>query len=120
MALTPNDDDPLPENIRPYIMTMLAWDNIDRLEETLFGSGTSHRVSGIAVHVTHFGPSLPPPPGIVQARTRKRSIYTSVSSIIPPCNATDCCGPRARAFVEVTAEEILAEAKKKNLLWMLV
>ena len=28
---------PLPETIKPYINTTLAWDNIDRLEETLSG-----------------------------------------------------------------------------------
>ncbi len=39
---------------------------------------------------------------------------------MPPYNAGDRCGPQARAFVEVTAEEILAEARKKNLLWILV
>ena len=35
-------------------------------------------------------------------------------------HAGDRCGPRARAFVEVTPKEILAEARKKNLLWILV
>ena len=35
MASTPNKDVPLPEDIQPYIDTTLAWDNIDRLEETL-------------------------------------------------------------------------------------
>lgn len=39
----------LPVSIKPYVITNLAWDNIDRLEETLTGKGTSHRVNGIAV-----------------------------------------------------------------------
>ena len=39
-------------------------------------------------------------------------------SAIPLYNAGDRCGPRARTFVEVTAEEILTEARKKNLLWI--
>ena len=39
----------LPSNILPGLFTTLAWDNIDRLEETLSGEGTSHRVNGIAV-----------------------------------------------------------------------
>jgi len=120
MALTPDNDVPLPENIQAHINTTLAWDNIDRLEETLSGAGTSHRVNGIAVQARHFGPSLPLPPGIEQARTRKRSTDPSVSWVVPPYNAGDRCGPRARAFVEVTPEEILAEARKKNLLWILV
>ena len=51
---------------------------------------------------------------------RKESIDPSVISVVPPYNAGDRCGPRARTFVEVNAEEILAEARKKNLLWILV
>ena len=42
IALTPDNEVPLPENIQAYVNTMLAWDNIDKLEETLFGAGTSH------------------------------------------------------------------------------
>lgn len=48
---------PLPETIQPYINTTLAWDRIDRLEKTLFGAETSHRVDGIAVQARHFGPN---------------------------------------------------------------
>ena len=33
---------PLLDNILPHVSTTLAWDNIDRLEETLSGEGTSH------------------------------------------------------------------------------
>ena len=50
---------PFPDNIKPHVSTTLAWDNIDRLEETLSGEGTSHRVNGIAVQATHFEPQLP-------------------------------------------------------------
>ena len=35
MALTPDNEVPLPENIQAYVNTMLALDNIDKLEETL-------------------------------------------------------------------------------------
>ena len=120
MALTPDNDVPLPENIQPHINTTLMWDNTDRLEETLSGVGTSHRVNGIAVEARHFGPTLPPPPGIEQARTRKRSIDPLVSSVVPLYSTGDCCSPRVRAFIEVTPEEILVEARKKNLLWISV
>ena len=120
MALTPDNDIPLPENIQPHVNTTLPWDNIDRVEETLSGMGTSHPVKGIAVQARQFGPSLPPTPGIELARTRKRSIDPSVSSAVPPHNTGNRCGPQARAFVEVTAEGILAEARKKNLVCILV
>ena len=43
------DTIPLPQNIKPGLFTTLAWDNINRLEETISGKGTSHRVNGIAV-----------------------------------------------------------------------
>ena len=39
----------LPTTLHPTIFTTLAWDNIDRLEETIGGQGTSHRVNGIAI-----------------------------------------------------------------------
>ncbi len=42
-------DPTLPGNIFPGVFTTLAWDNIDRLEKTLGGEGTSHRVNGIVV-----------------------------------------------------------------------
>ena len=37
---------PLPDNIQPLVCTTLAWNNIDCLEETLSGEGTSQRVNG--------------------------------------------------------------------------
>ena len=120
MALTPDNEVPLPENIQAYVNTTLEWDNIDRLEETLSGAGASHQVNGIAVQARYFLLSLPPAPGIEQAGTGKRSIDPSVILIVPPYNAGDRCSPCARTFVKVTAGEILAEARKKNLLWILV
>ena len=39
----------LPTNTHPCVPATLAFDNIDRLEETLSGGGTSHRVTGIIV-----------------------------------------------------------------------
>jgi len=45
MALTPDNDVPLAK----HIQATRARDNIDRIEETLYGAGTSHRVNAIAV-----------------------------------------------------------------------
>ena len=47
--LSSGDDVPLPTDLRLGIFITLVWDNIDRLEETLSGGGTSHRVNGIAI-----------------------------------------------------------------------
>ena len=49
MVMTPENIVPFPDNIKPHISTSLAWDNIDRLEETLSGVATLHRVNGIAI-----------------------------------------------------------------------
>ena len=62
-------------------------------------AGTSHGVNGIAVQARDFGPSLSPSAGIEQARTRERSIDPSVISVVPPYNAGNRCGRRARTFV---------------------
>lgn len=120
MASTTENEIPLPENIQPYINTTLAWDNIDRLEETLSGAGTSHRVNGIAVQARHFGPSLPPKPVAELVRTRRRSIDPVIHTAVPHYNAGERCGPRARGYVKVTAEQLEANARQKNLLWILV
>ena len=62
---------PLPDTIQSHVGTTLAWDNIDRLEETLSGEGTSHRVNGIAVLARHFGPQLLPEPSTQIVQTKK-------------------------------------------------
>ena len=49
MAANLNQKLVLPGTFHPNVFPNLAWDNIDRLEETLTGKGTTHRVNGIAV-----------------------------------------------------------------------
>jgi len=71
MVATPGNEVSLPENIQPFVRTTLAWDNIDRLEETLSGAGTTHRVNGIAVQARHFGPNLPPELRLKQNKEKK-------------------------------------------------
>ena len=46
----------IPRGIKPNVQVTLAYDNIDRLEETLGGGGTSHRVNGIIIQPRAFGP----------------------------------------------------------------
>jgi len=109
---------PLPENIHPFTCTTLAWDNIDRLEETLSGGGTSHRVNGIAVQASHFGPHLPPPSASPVSKSKRRSIESVGDAMLPIYNAGERCGPRPRGYVEVISWK--DEAWKKDLLWILV
>ena len=106
MVATPGNEVPLPENIRPFIGTTLAWDNIDCLEETLSGEGTSHRVNGIAVQAVHFGLKFHPHQ-YLQWSNPKREAY---NANLPIYNA---------GYVEVTSTQIMENARKKNLLWLL-
>ena len=50
MAANLNQKLVLPGTIQPNVFPNLAWDNIDRLEETLTGERTTHHVNGIAVY----------------------------------------------------------------------
>ena len=121
MASTPENGTPLPDNIQPHISTSLAWDNIDRLEETLSGGGTSYRVNGIAVQSRHFGLHLPPSqetPVIV--KTKKGSADVLTGGELPIYNAGERAVPPPMSYDEVTASEIEKQTWKKNLLWMLV
>lgn len=63
----------IPTGIQPNIPTTAVFDNIDRLEETLSGSGTTHRVNGILVQQAFIGPMKPPEYPKVE-KTKRRSI----------------------------------------------
>ena len=80
------DTVPIPECIQPHVPTTLGWDNIDRLEETLSGKDTSHRVNGIAVQRKTCGPFLPRAAHV--EKTRKRSVQPILESI-PEYNAEE-------------------------------
>ena len=89
---------PLADNIHPFISTTLAWDDIDRLEETLSSEVISHQVNGIVVQANHFG--LHPPsdsaPIIVKS---KRRIIESMNGEIPPVyNTGEQCGRTCYEF----------------------
>lgn len=64
----------LPETIQPDIFTQLAWGNIDLMEETLTGAGTTHRVNGIAIQPKIFGPQPQKVPLPHVAKTKQCSV----------------------------------------------
>lgn len=83
----------LPSSIKPNVFTTIAWDNIERLEETLSGHGTSHRVNGIAVQPRVFGPDPPPvkPPPV--ARSKQRTLTLAKQAELPVFVAGSRAGP---------------------------
>ena len=108
----------LPTNVLLGIPTTLAYDNIGRIEETLSGAGTSHRVNGIVIQP--LAPTVKPPPKDQTAvKTRKRSIDPPPLQL-PLYNAGVHVGPPVLELVEINSEEAIRNAQMKNQLWSLV
>lgn len=120
LAVTSRNEVPLPDNIRPFTNTTLACDNIDRLEETLSGEGTSHRVNGIAVQANQFSPHPQSASAPIIMESKRRSIESVDDETLPVYNVGERCGPHSRGYVEVKLNEVIENARKKNLLWILV
>lgn len=107
----------LPSNIHPGVFTTLAWDNIDRLEETISGEGTSHRVNGIAVQAKTVNP-VPVQPMPTVAKTKKRSIDPS-QPMLPTYNAGQQVGPPQSKSADADTAANTQLAREKNLVWVL-
>eukprot|EP00058_Branchiostoma_floridae_P000977 XP_002586465.1 hypothetical protein BRAFLDRAFT_106667 [Branchiostoma floridae] len=107
----------LPSNLHNQVFTTLAWDNIDRLEETISGGGTSHRVNGIAVQprVTESTEveALPP-----VTKTKRRSIDAQ-QPVLPTYNVGQREGPEPCQSVDLEEEDITHTARLKNIIWMI-
>ena len=114
-AMTAADDVILPSNVHPIIPTTLAFDNIDRLEETLSGGGTSHRVNGIIVQPqVSTALLIQDLPKVVPSK--KRSI-TPVPLEIPDYNAGERVGPPITHAVALNFQPVVQDAHNRNLLW---
>ena len=111
----------LPASIQPGIFTNLAWDNIDRLEETLTGKGTFHRVNGIAVQARICGPFLPRVELPRVERKKQRSVSIEHQEREVYVTGTHI-GPQPIPTVQNHVEEAKNAAQvahKKNLMWIL-
>jgi len=121
LAVSLNQRVALPRTIKPSVFTNLAWDNIDRIEETLTGEGTSHRVNGIAVQPKVFGPHLPIDslPAVVKSKKRTVTVETQQ---LPLSVSGERVGPQPLQTLDDTAEcQLQAQtARKKDLLWILI
>ena len=107
---------PLPHNIHPNVFTTLVWDNIDRIEETLTGGGTSHRVNGIAIQPKFIGPQLPKEKHITGEKSKRRSIDADPEPI-PPYNAGNRAEPPPTIAVEPEHSKEFSDGKNKNAVW---
>ena len=110
-------DGPLPENIHPGVFTTLVWDNIGRLEETISGEGTSHRVNGIVLQTKLVDPH---PSKVLPSvdKTKKRSISTP-PLMLSMYNVGQREGPPQATSVEVDTPAVVPPAKEKNVVWIM-
>lgn len=106
----------LPSNIYPGVPTTLAFDNIDRLEETLSGGGTSHRVNGIVVQPMVHTVEACPAPAVTIPRRKKRSIG-QVEFVLPSFNAGERVGPPAIKPLPIDCSFAVKTAQMKNFTW---
>jgi hypothetical protein len=109
----------LPSTISPNLFTHLAWDNIDRLEETLSGAGTTHRINGIIVQQQTLGPVTKIDSTCLHMQKQRTF---SASEIIEPVimghyDTKNRVGPNLDFCAERQGVE-LSDAKAKNLLWI--
>ena len=109
----------LPDEVQVSHPTTLVYDNIDRLEETLNGSGTSHRVNGIAVLKGFIGP-LPQKNRISVPKTKRRSIEFEETLLLPYNSGKRSDPPFLKRFIQkYKGFHTNIDALRKNLLWVI-
>ena len=118
MAANLNQRVVLPAVIQPNVFTNLAWDNIDRLEETLTGGGTTHRVNGIAVQPKVYGPQLPSAQPPIVGKRKQRTITQEVQPLAEYI-AGERVGPQPlkAATMDYGGQEQIS--RRKDLVWLI-
>lgn len=91
---------PLQGYILKHTDTILAFDNIDSLENTLSGGGTSHRINGIAVQHAVYGPH-PEPITVPRVEKSKQRSLAPPDTPLLIYNVTQRTGPPPRKVIEI-------------------
>ena len=110
-------DDDWQESHQP---TSLVFDNIDRLEETLSGAGTTHRVNGISIQRGSIGP-IPEFKKVQAPKTKKRSINVFINEFFSYNPGQRPEAPSMCNALEFNAlGNVDTSGKQKNFLWILL
>lgn len=108
----------LPSTSHPCVPTTLAFDNIDRLEETLSGGGTSHRVNGIIVQPQVSTCRTDPSTKCYEVPKKSRSI-SPIPLHVPEYNAGMRVDPPSIRPATINHDEYMKITLEKNLIWSL-
>ena len=108
----------VPEEIQPYQQASMVYDNIYCLEETLSGTGITHRVNGIVIQNAFIEPK--PPQNLIHIpKTKQRSIHVEPLQL-PVYNVgtrpEQPALPNMNVNLDFTTQEI---SSKKNFVWIL-
>ena len=108
----------VPEEIQRYQQASMVYDNIYCLEETLSGTGITHRVNGIVIQNAFIEPK--PPQNLIQIpKTKQRSIHVKPLQL-PVYNVgtrpEQPALPNMNVNLDFTTQEI---SSKKNFVWIL-
>jgi len=115
-------DGGIPKGIHPGVPTVLAFDNIDRREETLSGEGTTHRINGIVMQPVSLtcAPQRQDEP-IVFKQEKRRTIetvgdclplYVAGQRMVPP--------PLNTPTLSMPFKDASTSAHQRNYIWLLV
>ena len=120
VASVDSDGVPLPKNVHPSVPTVLAFNNIDRLEESLSGGGTSHRVNGIIVQPKSLS-CLPSQQASFVTKTDKKRSILPCDKLLPIYNVGKRVGPPAVKPADSynAPSEAYLVAKHKNYVWLM-
>ena len=108
----------VPEEIQRHQQASMVYDNIYCLEETLSGTGITHRVNGIVIQNAFIEPK--PPQNLIQIpKTKQRSIHVKPLQL-PVYNVgtrpEQPALPNMNVNLDFTTQEI---SSKKNFVWIL-
>ena len=120
-------------SIRPHLAFAASWrlklivsavsirgNTVDRLEETLTGKGTSHRVNGIAVQAKVYEPYLPNTE-LPHVEKKKQRSVSAVHQELEVYVAGARVGPQPLPTRETDVQEAEKAAQvacRKNLVWI--
>ena len=109
----------LPDGIELYHQASLVYDNIDRLEESLSGAGTTHRVNGIVVQKSFYGPRIPNET-VAIPKTHRRSIHVDPLEL-PVYNVGTRPEPPTLGNTDISniPDTHTIEGRKKDFIWVL-
>jgi len=118
IASSSDDSVPLPDCVNPYIYSALVWDNIDFLEETATGAGTSHRVNGIIVQQKVYGPKLESARPVIEKKKQRSIKYEEQQ--LPIYNTGKREGPGSKTVAEEYHALPQKSIHRKDLIWILL